>query len=450
MKKMKAYANVGKLRLNMLLRREVITNYPVKTYIEPTLFCNLRCPACPTGLQLGLRPSATIDVDLFKSAIDEMADYLFVLQMYNWGEPLLHKQTPEMIRYARDKGIEQIRLSTNLSLNLTDEYIERLVRSGLTELIISLDGTSSETYSKYRVRGEFDLVRTNMKRIQETKIRLGMTTPEVVWQFLVFKHNEHQIGQAQAEYREWGADRLDLFGAEMPKPEYAEGFEPSTLPAYSQYHPDHPQQLEMKRYKKSGKPCSWLYGVLVLNPNGKVSSCCSVVNQGDDFAEYSRSDGFFKAWNSKRFQQARGLFTNRKSVPAVKDPNQIASQSSKIGGVDGNPSGRRRTVNLPVFSAPQSTMTASEDALICETCPIPYRMNEASEVIKSTAFALLRSFHEESSVWKKGRVLFAYFLMGMPAWNRWIRNSLSFRTRKLRIAARTFAHGTFKGTSRVR
>ena len=252
MKNMKAYANVGKLRLNMLLRREVLTNYPVKAYIEPTLFCNLRCPACPTGLQLGLRPSSTIDVDLFKSAIDEIGDYLFELQMYNWGEPLLHRQTPEMIRYAKDKRIERIKLSTNLSLNLTDDYIERLVRSGLTELIVSLDGTSTETYSKYRLRGEFDLVCRNMMRIQEAKTRLGLTTPEVVWQFLVFKHNEHEIGQAQAEYRQWGADRLLLFGAEMPEKEFAEGFEPSTIPAYNQYHPDHPQQLEMKRYKSPG------------------------------------------------------------------------------------------------------------------------------------------------------------------------------------------------------
>src|SRR5689334_13242274 len=93
MKSLRAYSNVGKMRLNMLLRRQAIRNYPVKAYIEPTLFCNLRCPACPTGLQFGLRPSATMDVNLFKQAIDEMGPYLFDLWMFNWGEPLLHRQT---------------------------------------------------------------------------------------------------------------------------------------------------------------------------------------------------------------------------------------------------------------------------------------------------------------------------------------------------------------------
>jgi MoaA/NifB/PqqE/SkfB family radical SAM enzyme len=449
MKKMRAYANVGRLRLNMLLKREVITNFPVKAYIEPTLFCNLRCPACPTGLQLGVRPSSTLSFDLFKSAIDEMADYLFVLQMYNWGEPLLHRQTPEMIRYARDKNIENIRLSTNLSLNLTDDYIERLVRSGLTELIVSLDGTSSETYSKYRVRGEFDLVSRNMMRIQEAKTRLGLTTPEVVWQFLVFKHNEHEIGRAQAEYREWGADRLDVFGAEMPEKEYAEGFEPSTIPAYNQYHPDHPQQLEMKRYKKSGKSCSWLYGVLVLNPNGKVSSCCSVVNQGDDFGEYSRSDGLFKAWNSKRFQRARALFTSRKPGASVKD-DQIVERLSTNGGNNGKASGHRKTVSLPVFKAPQPRLAPSNDPLICHSCPIPYRMNEALDTVNHTAATLLRSFHEESSIWKRARLLSAYLLMGAPGWKVLLRSFLSFRARNFRVAARTLARGMFHSVPRAR
>ena len=91
-----------------------------------------------------------MDVNLFKQAIDEMGPYLFDLWMFNWGEPLLHRQTPEMIRYAKDKGIEKIRLSTNLSIPFTDDYIDRLVRSGVDELIVSLDGTTPETYSHYR------------------------------------------------------------------------------------------------------------------------------------------------------------------------------------------------------------------------------------------------------------------------------------------------------------
>src|SRR5262245_63192299 len=113
-KKPKAYLNILKLRVNMALKREAITSYPVAAFIEPNLYCNLQCPACPTGLRLGLRPTVAIDEELFKTAIDEIGDYVFQLYMYNWGEPLLHRRTPEMIGYAKKKAIS-ILVSTRLS-----------------------------------------------------------------------------------------------------------------------------------------------------------------------------------------------------------------------------------------------------------------------------------------------------------------------------------------------
>lgn len=457
MKKMKAYANVGKLRLNMLLNREAIKNYPVKAYIEPTLFCNLRCPACPTGLQLGLRPSASIDVDLFKSAIDEVGDYLFELWMYNWGEPLLHKQTPEMIRYAKDRGIEKIRLSTNLSIPLTDDYIERFVRSGLDELIVSLDGTTEQTYSKYRVRGEIDLVHRNMMRIQEAKTRLGLSTPNIIWQFLVFKHNEQQMKEAQAEYRNWGADSIYFYGAEMPFEQFASGFAPSTIPEFNQYHPDHPLQREKKRYRASGKPCSWLYGVFVLNPSGTVSSCCSVVDEADDFGEYSPRNGFFQAWNSPRFRQARRLFTKQRGETSKKNGAQNG----------GKPSNGRRELqkthelnktrppgsrpSLPIFNERQSKVTlSSQDRIICHSCPIPYRMNEAEVTIEAVGATILQSFHMESSIRKKARLLSAYLLMGAPNVKTYGRSFLAHRAPHFPMFVRTLAHGWLDGISRAR
>ncbi|HET9525863.1 MAG TPA: radical SAM protein, partial [Pyrinomonadaceae bacterium] len=191
MKKPKAYLNVLKFRLNMALKREAVSSYPVVAFIEPNLYCNLQCPACPTGLRLGLRPTIGIDEELFKATIDQIGDYVFQLYMYNWGEPLLHKRTPEMIAYAKNKDINVL-LSTNLSIKLTDDYIDRLVLSGLDRMLVSLDGVTQESYSKYRVRGDLALVRENLMRIQRAKQRLGRATPKVVWQFLVFRHNEHE------------------------------------------------------------------------------------------------------------------------------------------------------------------------------------------------------------------------------------------------------------------
>lgn len=386
MKKMKAFLNAGRVRLNMRLKRESIRNYPVVAYIEPTLFCQLRCPACPTGLQSGLRPSTAIDISLFKRSIDEIGDYIFQLNMYNWGEPLLHRQTPEMIRYAKEKEIE-IRMSTNLSLRLTDGYIERLVRSGLDTLIVSLDGMTEETYSKYRVRGEFQLVCENMRRIQEMKRRLGLATPNIVWQFLVFRHNEHEIESVRAAYREWGADTLVIAGAEMPSDR--DDFEPSTIPEHNIYHPEHSYQKAITEYQNSGRTCSWLYGVFILNPSGTVSPCCATSSEQQDFSDY-RGD-FLDSWNSDKFRRARNLFTGRgERAPKAAPEAETFHTSSRL------------------IAKGDSTMAPGD--LICNDCPIPHRQSEAMQVINWETTKLLHACRTEKSV----KSLLAYLLMGAP------------------------------------
>lgn len=399
MKKLKAYTNVLKLRTNMALKREVVRNYPVVACIEPTSFCNLHCPACPTGLQLNLRPSVSIKEDLFKAVIDEIGDYLFHLSMYNWGEPLLHKKTPELIRYAKQKEIS-ISVSTNLSIRLTDEYLERLVQSGLDTLIVSLDGITEETYKKYRRNGNLALAHENLRRIHQIKKRLGSQTPEVIWQFLVFRHNEHEIDTVRAVYKAWGADKIVVKGAQMPLDEFRDGLEPSTLPQYNLYHPDHPGVRGISKSVKSTRTCSWLYGVFVLNPNGKVSPCCAVPAEQHDFSEYSASSGFFTAWNSRRFRQARQLFTQRsRSTDKKLTANQTQAIRKRLDGMNSSAVG-----------------SLTDDQLICEKCPIPDLQDFIDPLVGGAAYAMLKAFWHEVSPVKKAQSILRFVVMGGPNW----------------------------------
>jgi MoaA/NifB/PqqE/SkfB family radical SAM enzyme len=378
-KPLKAYVNVLKMRVNMAMRRTVVANYPVMAMVEPSLACNLRCPACPTGLQLGLRPAASLDPVLYRAIIDEIGDYVFHLAMYNWGEPLLHKETPEFVAYAKGRGIS-ITMSSNLSLKLTDDYVERLVKSGLDELLVGLDGATAETYERYRRRGSFDLVRANMQKIQETKARLGLKTPHVVWQFLVFRHNEHEIEEARARYREFGADSILVGGAEMPEPEYAEGFAPAENPVYNRYHPDHPVQVKERWVREADKPCTWLYGTFVMNPNGQVSPCCATADEKDDFGTYA-AGRFLEVWNAARFRQARGLF--RRGAPAATE----------------------------TLGEPSRTAPPAHDPLICKRCPIVYLQDKVHILIARVAYERLRRAVRSLDP----RALLALLLMGGPS-----------------------------------
>lgn len=410
MKPLKAYLNVVKLRANMALGRKALSNYPVVAIIEPTLFCNLRCPIC-AKVRSGLRPPRAITWGLYKSIIDEIGDYLFELHMYNWGEPLLHKQTPEFIRYAKSKGIDVV-LSTNLSMNLSDEYVQDLVRSGLDQLIVSLDGVTEETYERYRRGGNLSLVRANMLRVQSVKRALGVDKPAVTWQFLVFRHNEHEVEKARSIFRSWGADRLSVYAAIVSREWCDEGFEPPTIPEYGPRPDEHPRKMGLRRGLESARPCSWLYGVFVLNPNGRVSPCCAVEDEKCDFAEYAPSLGFFNAWNSERFRRARSL-----AVKSLGGPRSRAAASSEQPG-----SGDR-----PASGSVDAGTPADGDCLVCESCPMPsscrdFMENRIASTLSNSVVLLLHK--------RKMQYLVASLLMllvgGMPLWRSFGKSSALF------------------------
>ena len=109
---------------------------------------------------------------------------------------MLNKDLLSMIHYAKERGID-IKISTNLSMKMEDDQIEALLKAGLEKIYISCNGASSETYLKYHVGGDFDLVMDNMKRLVQKKREIPGCHTKLVWLFHVFKHNEHEIAAAK-------------------------------------------------------------------------------------------------------------------------------------------------------------------------------------------------------------------------------------------------------------
>jgi hypothetical protein len=241
-----------------------------------------------------------------------------------------------------------------------------------------------------------------MLRIQAIKTRLGAKTPHIVWQFLVFKHNEHEIEKVKAEYVAWGADSFSIAGAQMPLTPHNEGFEPSTHPQYNLYHPEHIYQKVTKRQMQSGRACSWLYGIFLLNPDGKVSPCCAVADEKNDFGKYTEDGDFFSVWNNRKFRQARTLFTQQ----FKKQKKREAAYSST----------QRAEVRLEGMASNLSRQLSS-DELICQKCPIPFRQSETDQVITKISDNLAQSFLRENSLRNKALCLLAYIFMGAPNWS---------------------------------
>ena len=170
-------------QLSKWLGRPIVLGVPFSISVEPTTACNLGCPECPSGLKSFSRPTGSIKTDFFRDTIDKLHKELLYLSFYFQGEPFLNKGFLDMVAYASSKGIYTA-TSTNAHF-LDEETARKTVLSGLDRLIISIDGTTQETYEQYRRGGELNKVIAGARNMVKWKKELKSKTPYLVFQFLV-------------------------------------------------------------------------------------------------------------------------------------------------------------------------------------------------------------------------------------------------------------------------
>jgi len=289
-------------------RKEFVTGYPYWLTIDPTNFCNLRCPFCPTGQQRNSRTKAMLSLDNFKRIIDKLGPYLIHIDFCNWGEPFLNRHLSEMIKYSGQYFVDT-KVDTNLTL-LTEKDAENIIISGLDKIIVSIDGITPQTYSRYRAGGDFNKVIQNLKTLLKKKKELRRLNPYISWQFLVFRHNEHEVEEVKKIGKDLGVDHIGITNAFIGD----KGWIPLNKD-YSNYNrEDIEEDITSDHFKTvENNMCNWPWEAIVINPNGSISPCCSVEDEKDDFGNvFSRS--FSEIWNNKKYRTARGYIKDKKMM----------------------------------------------------------------------------------------------------------------------------------------
>jgi radical SAM protein with 4Fe4S-binding SPASM domain len=181
---------------------------------------------------------------------------------------------------------------------LSDGKPEKLIRSGLSKLIISLDGTDSETYSEYRRNGSFDTVIAGIKAVVEAK-KKSVSPMKIEIQFLVNRLNEHQTVPMLKLARELGVP-VRFKSMQVAEKESIGKWMPGNS-RFSRY------RFRNGTYSiKSSLPdrCSRMWFNPVITWNGKVVPCCF-----DKDAEYIMGDlnyrSFRDIWNSSEYTNFR-------------------------------------------------------------------------------------------------------------------------------------------------
>lgn len=226
-----------------------------------------------------------------------MADFLISIQFYFQGEPLIHPRLPEFIRMVHTMKIHTV-LSTNAHF-LDDEKARMLVESGLDELIISLDGMSAETYSAYRKEGDIQKVFQGIKYIMEKKKQFRSARPKVTLQFLVFRHNEQEVGLFLDYARKSGADRWTLKGPQVYDLKDADRWIPSD-PKYARYEKKNGEWKIRNSFKNR---CYRMWTGCVITWDGYVVPCCF-----DKDAKYKMGNIREQSWEEIRSSPAYRSF----------------------------------------------------------------------------------------------------------------------------------------------
>lgn len=295
--------------LSRLIKKPTILGKPISISIEPTTTCNLGCPECPSGLRQFSRPTGNLTADFYEKVIHQFSKFTSYVIFYFQGEPYINPKFLEMVKLAHNKNMYTA-TSTNAHY-LNPKSAAKTVESGLDRLIISIDGTTQETYQQYRVNGKIDKVIEGTKNIISAKKKANSRTPHVIFQYLVVKPNEHQIEDVKRLADELGVDEVRFKTAQIYDYKHGNPLIP-TIEKYARY-----RKMADGTYRIKNKllnHCWKMWHSCVITWDGLVVPCCfdkDATHQLGDLKEQS----FDEVWKSNSYQNFRkALLKSRNEI----------------------------------------------------------------------------------------------------------------------------------------
>lgn len=284
-----------------------ISGQPIALSIEPTTSCNLRCPECPSGLRSFSRPTGMLSQEVFGKILTELSPTLAYLIFYFQGEPYLHPQFLDMVKESTSRGIYT---ATSTNAHYLDEgNAMKTVSSGLNRLIISLDGVKQETYQQYRIGGRLDKVLEGTRNILNARKEMHSSTPQVIFQFLAVRPNEHEIPGVRRLAAEMGVDGLKIKTAQIY--DYQKGSnlipEDESLSRYRR-NPDGSFSIKNELLNQ----CWKMWHSCVMTWDGKIVPCCFDKDAKHVMGDITQQD-FRSVWHGEKYQNFRASILKSRS-----------------------------------------------------------------------------------------------------------------------------------------
>lgn len=294
---------------------------PSRMMIDPINICNLKCPLCPTGVNVSGARRAQMSFELFEHILS-LNPNVRMADLYNLGEPFLNKDIFKMLKLCQEKGI-RTSTHTNLCAHGTD-LIEQIVDNPPTRLHLSIDGMSPETYHMYRIGGDFDQLRNNMEFLSR-RIRETGRGPAVEWVFLYHKGNKHEIADARDLARKLN---FRFFARPLVVP--------PTVAA--DWHDPEDRGKETESFHMD-VVCPHLWLKMTVKPTGALAFCCFAYDDDDDIgnlSELNTPEELLALWNEGLVKRGRACFRRKGTFREIAKPMlcETCNVYKRTGGLD--------------------------------------------------------------------------------------------------------------------
>jgi MoaA/NifB/PqqE/SkfB family radical SAM enzyme len=254
-----------------------------------------------------------ISYETFRKIIDEIGPYLFKVIMYHRGEAFFNKNIYDMLEYLKRYNIHSS-ISSNFNFRFKTEDFKNIVHSHLTHLILSVDGITQDVYTKYRRGGNLELVKHNIRELANMKKAYKSNKPVMELQFIIFKHNVHQLKKLDSFAKELGIDRISI-----TKDVTLDGGFYAGCNCKEKITEEYIQKEIAKR--TNFRPlCEWPWYAAVVKWNGEIVPCCHY-DWGNETLGFGNivHDYFWNIWNGQRYIKLRQFLSRPKRSSRI-DP----------------------------------------------------------------------------------------------------------------------------------
>jgi sulfatase maturation enzyme AslB (radical SAM superfamily) len=193
-------------RLLLATGRDRAPRLPEIVQIEATNICNAKCVFCPRDEMH--RRQGIMSVELFKKIVDECAELgITHVRMHNYGEAFVDRKLVDKVRYAKQKGIQEVGMISNGSL-ITEPVAKGMIEAGLDAINISVDASGKEVFEATRIGLKYDKVIANIERLLRLRGESGKRRPKLILSFV--RQNNSADEQAFIEHWRTIADKIHV------------------------------------------------------------------------------------------------------------------------------------------------------------------------------------------------------------------------------------------------